>query len=100
MSSAESLFKSFVVLLVCLFSSVVITQFILLPSEIVRSEFIKTGVADAPPEWGGQDNPDFFLSLGYFLTYFLDFFAVAQFVWTAIRRQKYDIYGQPILEGE
>ena len=100
MSSVESLFKSFVVMVICLLSSVIITQFILAPSEQVRTEFLKTGVADAPQEWGGQDNSDFALSLGYFLTYFLDFFAVAQFVWTAVRKQRYDVYGNPITEGD
>lgn len=100
MSSIESLFKSFIIMLVCLFSSVMITQFILMPAELVRTELVKTGIADAPPEWGGMGISDFTLSLGYFLTYFLDFFAVGQFIWTAVRRQKYDVYGNVISEGD
>lgn len=100
MSSAESLFKSFVILVVCLLSSVIITMFILAPSEIVQKEIMNTGMGDAPPEWGAQTHKDidFYMSLGYFLTYFLDFFGIGQFVWTAVRRQRYDMYGQPIEE--
>lgn len=99
MSSVESLFKSFIVLIVCLISSVIITEFILQSGEMMRTEYIKTGVADSPPEWGGQDNSDFALSLGYFLTYVLDFYAIGQFIWVAVRRQRYDVQGQPIEEG-
>lgn len=98
MSSIESLFKSFIIMLVCLFSSIAITQFILMPAELVRIEFIKTSIADASPEWGGMGISDFTLSLGYFLTYFIDFYAVGQFIWTAVRRQKYDVYGNVIGE--
>lgn len=98
MSSIESLFKSFVVMVVCLFCSVIITMFILMPAELVIVEVQKTGIEDAPIEWKTSDDKDFFLKLGYGLTYFLDFFAVGQFVWTAVRRQKYDVYGQPIEE--
>jgi len=98
MSSIESLFKSFIIMLVCLFSSVMITQFILMPAELVRTELVKTGISDAPPEWGGMGISDFTLSLGYFLTYFLDFYAVGQFVWTSVRRQRYDVYGNPVVE--
>lgn len=100
MSSAESLFKAFVVMIVCLLSSIIITAYILAPEELVIHEIQKTGLQDVPPEWQTANYNDFFLSLGYFLTYFLDFFAVGQFIWTAVRKQRYDQFGQPIEEGD
>ncbi len=99
-SSIASLFKSFVILIICLISSVIITEFILMPAELVIHEVQSTGIEDAPPEWQTSDLIDFTLGAGYFLTYFLDFFAVTQFIYTAVRRQKYDVYGNEIEDEE
>lgn len=96
MSSAESLFKSFLIMIVCLIVSVSATNYILMPLELARTQIQAAGLADAPPEWSSAGTADNLLSLAYWLTYFLDFFAVGQFIWTCVRKQRYDIYGQPI----
>lgn len=100
MSSVQSLFESFIIMIVCLFSSVIITEFVLAPGELVENQLVSNGISDAPPEWHAMDGVDSLWSYGYFLTYFLDFYAIGQFVWTCIRKQRYDIYGNPISEGE
>lgn len=100
MSSAQSLFKSFLILVVCLVCSVAITNFVLMPLEMVQNTLRATGMQDAPPEWSNSGDIDFYVSIAYWLTYFLDFFGVGQFIWVAIRRQRYDIYGNQVEEED
>lgn len=97
MSSAASLWQSFVIMIVCVFASLLLI-FALAPAENMITQIQSTGLLDVPEVWQTADDQDFYVSIAYWLTYFLSFFGVGQFVWTAVRRQRYDIYGNEVNE--
>lgn len=92
MSSAASLWESFVIMIICVFASIILV-FVMVPAENILTQIQKAGLMDVPETWQTVDDQDFFVSIAYWLTYFLTFFGIGQFVWTAVRRQKYDVYG-------
>ncbi len=98
MSSALSLWESFIIMLVMILISIIATFVILMPFEEVNKQMTLAGVKDVPQEWQSSSNVDFYISAGYWLTYLVDFIAVGQFIWRSVKRQRYDSYGNLIYE--
>lgn len=84
-------------MIICVFASILLV-FALAPAENMLTQIQSSGLMDVPETWQTADNQDFYVSIAYFLTYFLTFFGIGQFVWTAVRRQKYDVYGNLVEE--
>jgi hypothetical protein len=80
-------------MIVCLFAAVLLVFVALMPGELVVKSIQSTGIQDVPEPWQSSSQVEYYISSGYFLSYFLSFFAVGQFIWTAVRRQRYDVYG-------
>lgn len=97
MSSAASLWEAFIIMIVCVFASILLV-FVLVPCENMLTGLQSTGLMDVSETWQTADDQEFYISIGYFLTYFLTFYGIGQFIWTAVRRQRYDIYGNPVEE--
>lgn len=96
MSSAESLWESFVIMLLCIFGAILIIFAVGMPTEEANKQLILAGVIDVPQEWQTSDISDFFISIIYWIAYLMGFAGVVQFIYTSVRRTKYDVYGNPI----
>lgn len=93
MSSIKSLIGSFSLMIICLIIAYVF-GFILTSAELIHIELAKAGVNDVLPEWQNYDDSVFYMKLEYFIGYFIAFFGIGQFLWTATRKEAVVYYAE------
>lgn len=91
MSSIKSLVESFIVMIILLIFGYVM-PFLFIPTEMLNIEFASSGVYDVLPEWQHYNDGIFFIKLMYFIGYVIMFFGIAQFIYTATRREEIQTY--------
>ena len=71
-----------------------IIGYVFMVTDLVHIEFAQAGVNDVLPEWQSYDDGVFYVKLQMFIGYAIMFMGVAQFVYTATRREQTQyIYG-------
>ncbi len=92
MSSGQSLINSFFVMLISLTLSFLLNAGAGYALDEMLMRFAAMGVYDIP----GASNPtahvNFYCNLFHLLIYVIPIFGVGQFLYTAVRRQRYDAY--------
>lgn len=94
MSSVKSLIMSFVIMMISLIFGFCLS-YIFMATELINIEFANSGINDVSPEWQAYDDSIFFINLQYYIGYLIMFLGIAQFVYTATRREEtqFNIYG-------
>ena len=63
-------------------------SYVFMSTELINIEFAKAGVNDVLPEWQSYDDAQFYIKLQYWIGYIIMFFGVAQFIYTAVRKEE------------
>ncbi len=95
MSSGMSLINSFFVMIVSFLLAFVLNVGLGFMLDRVLIAFATAGMYDVSAEWDPTSLVSMVCTLFYLLIYVVPILGVAQFVYTAVRRQRYDQY-EPI----
>lgn len=90
MSSAQSLFEAFIIMMICFIVAVVVLFGVALPYDNMEPVFTQAGLGDVSEQWDTFGDRDFLVTLIYLLDIGIMIFGVGNFVVTAVRRQEYD----------
>lgn len=91
MSSAKSLFESFIIMLILILVAVILLFAVGVPTDNLFTGFIGTGfIEDVPAQWDTFEDRDIVISAFYAFDYSLIIAGVLNFLATAVRRQRYD----------
>lgn len=99
MSSGRSLFEAFFIMLTCILIGFFLTSSIGVGTDMIIGEFTTNGFYDIEGDWLAAQNAgnvDVMQALIIAMIYFIPVFGVANFIVTAVRRQKYDRYGNRV----
>ena len=93
MSSANSLFNSFFVFIFMLVFAFVLDVTVGHAIDVVVVKFADAHMyAEATPKWDNSGFIQGFISNFHLLIYLIPAIGLGQFIYTAIRRQRYDVY--------
>ena len=92
MSSANSLFKGFSVMVYCLVLGLALNISLAHGLDSMLVKFGEMGVFDVPSIWDSSAVVTRLVNMFYLMMYIIPMIGVAYFVLTAVRRQEYDKY--------
>ena len=92
MSSGMSLINSFFVMLISLTLAFLLNAGLGYALDVMLTRFSVMGIYDVPAAYDPSSNLGFCSNLFHLLIYMIPIFGVGQFIYTAVRRQKYDAY--------
>jgi hypothetical protein len=99
MSSGQSLMEAFTSMMVCLLLGLLLTISFGVTTDIMREQYLINGFYNISGAWAAVSNVhsiDVLNDIIYIMCYFIPTFGVINFIVTAVRRQKYDQYGNSI----
>jgi hypothetical protein len=98
MSSGQSLFEAFGVMMICLMLGLLLTISFGVSTDMIRDTFADSGYYNIAGPWvtaQNLGNVEIMNNLILTICYFIPAFGVVNFIITAVRRQRYDMYGNP-----
>jgi len=96
MSSGMSLINSFFVMIISIVLAVVLNVGLGYVMDSMLMRFSSAGMGDVSSAWDPTSMVSFVCNLFYLLIYIVPIFGVGQFIYTAVRRQRYDLYREEI----
>lgn len=93
MSSGKSLFESAIIMIICLAIGFVMNIAILMPVDMIRDNMALAGIYQVDAAWLSSTEENFINYIIYAIAYFIPLYGIIQFIVAAVRRQKYDQYG-------
>ena len=99
MSSGQSLMEALGVMIACLLLGLLLTISFGVTTDIMRAQFLDNGMYNIQGIWASVSNVhniDVLNSIIYVMCYFVPTFGVLNFIVTAVRRQRYDQYGNQV----
>lgn len=92
MSSGMSLINSFFVMLISLLFAFVLNLGLGCTLDVMLTRFAAFGIYDVPAAYDPSAHLNFYCNLFHLLMYVVPIFGIGQFIYTAVRRQRYDTY--------
>ena len=92
MSSGTSLINSFFVMLISITLGFLLNAGAGFALDTMLMRFAAMGVYDIPAASNPTTHINFYCNLFHLLMYVIPIFGVGQFIYTAVRRQRYDTY--------
>ena len=99
MSSGQSLFEAFGIMLFCLLMGLTLTIVFGTSTDILRNQFLLAGIYNVGGAWVEAQqlgSIDTLNNLILAICYFIPLFGVINFLVTCVRRQRYDQYGNQV----
>lgn len=94
MSSGLSLINSFFVMIISITLAFLLNVGVGSALDIMLTRFAAFGIYDIPAASNPTAHINFYCNLFHLLMYTVPIFGVGQFIYTAVRRQRYDAYQQ------
>jgi len=91
-SSGQSLFTAFIIMFVCIVFGVFINFSFASMFDMISNELAIAGVHDVSPAWDTSSSADFMGGTIRLLGYAVPIMGVVNFLYSAVRRQRYDYY--------
>jgi hypothetical protein len=91
-SSGYSLFSAFFIMMFSIFIGLLIVLSLGSVNDMVKDALIGSGVYDVSSNWGSISDPDNVSNVIYIVGYGIPIMGVVNFLYSAVRRQRYDVY--------
>lgn len=91
MSSAESLWDAFFLMMILIFIAIVLLFAVAIPGDNIIPVMQAAGTEDVSAQWDTFDDREYVQQLIYIVDYALVIIGVGNFIITAARRQRYDL---------
>ena len=92
MSSGKSLINSGMVFILCCLTAYILNISIGYMIDVIIDAGVRHGMYHVSPEWDAAPNVQRIVDMFYFIIYGLPIFGIVRFVYTAVRRQRYEEY--------